>query len=225
MTRYRARSSFIYSSIVMGACAVVGLVVLIGWGWFEARPALGFLAAIAALAFAGYFRPSVDVYEDRAVLVNVVTIATVPFSRLVSIGTRWALELHADDASKATAFAAPAPGAMKSRSIAKSGEAWNPEVDSLIFSDGPGTSDTTPSGAAAHLVDGAYLAWKRRGIIAAIPADASAAGDAPVTPASAPENPLTPDTATASGRAITRRPNWLSIAVLTAGVAALALVF
>lgn len=217
MTRFRSRASVIYSSIVMGACAVLGLGSLIMWGWFEARPALGFFAALAAVAFAAYFRPSVDVYEDRVELVNVVTVATVPYSRLASIGTRWALELHADDASKTTAFAAPAPGAMKARSVSANEPEWNPDIATLIHSGGPGTSSATASGIAAHMVDDAFQKWNQARIGALEPADASAAVNDQPAPASAPK------TATASGRAISRRPNWLSIAVLVAGLSLLAL--
>lgn len=228
MTRFRARSSLIYSSIVMGACAVIAVLVLVGGGWYEARPALGFLAALSAVAYVAYFRPSVDVYADRVALVNIVTIATVPFSRLSSIGTRWALELVADDASKATAFAAPAPGAMKARTITAHQEHFDPDIASLIYSGGPGTSTATASGAAAHMVDDAYQAWQKTGPVPSVsaatqPADASAAVDTPVTTASAAENTQAPQTATAQGRAITRRPHWLSIAVLVAGLALLAL--
>jgi hypothetical protein len=221
MTRFRARSSVIYSSIVMGACAIIAIATLIGGGWYEARPALGFLAAIAAVAFAAYFRPSVDIYDDRAELVNIVTIAVVPFARLTSIETRWALELVADDASKATAFAAPAPGAMKARTVTANQAQWNPDIATLIYSGGPGTSTATASGTAAHLVDDAYRAW----------ADSHAAATAAVpenptsdTVASAPRD-IPVETATASGKAISRRPNWLSIAVLAAGLALLVLSF
>ncbi|WP_430867556.1 hypothetical protein [Demequina aurantiaca] len=223
MTRFRARSSIVYSSIVMGMCALISLVVLIGGGWYQARPVFGIMAIFAALAYAAYFRPSVDVYEDRAELVNVLTTATVPFSRLASISTRWALELHADDASKSSAFAAPAPGAMKSRSVKKSEAEWDPEIATLIYSDGPGTSTATSSGVAAHLVDDAYQAWKKATTTHATPADASAAGGDHSAVASANDNLQAPQTATASGKAITRRPNWLSIAVLTAGLALLVL--
>jgi hypothetical protein len=219
MTRFRARSSVIYSSIVMGACAIIAIATLIGGGWYEARPALGFLAAIAAVAFAAYFRPSVDIYDDRAELVNIVTIAVVPFARLTSIETRWALELVADDASKATAFAAPAPGAMKARTVTANQAQWNPDIATLIYSGGPGTSTATASGTAAHLVDDAYRAWADSH--AAATATATTASD---TGASAPSD-ISAETTTASGKAISRRPNWLSIAVLAAGLALLVLSF
>ncbi|WP_062209064.1 hypothetical protein [Demequina oxidasica] len=230
MKQFRARSSLIYSSIVMGACAVIGIMVLIGGGWYEARPALGFLAALAALAFAAYFRPSVDVYDDRVVLVNVLTIAEAPFARLSSISTRWALELRADDSSKATAFAAPAPGAMKSRTVTKHRDHVDPDIASIIYEGGPSTSSDTASGAAAHLVDDAYQAWKMADTTPSVsataqPADASAGLGRQVTQASGAENILSPQTATASGRAITRRPNWLSIAVLVAGLGLFAFSF
>lgn len=225
MTRFRARSSVIYSSIVMGACLVIAVVVLIASGWYEARPVFGFLAAISALAYAAYFRPSVDVYDDRAVLVNVVTIATVPFARLTSIGTRWALELRADDASKASAFAAPAPGAMKARTTPAHRPGWDAEIDTLIFSDGPGTSAATASGAAAHLVDDAFQAWTGTQADTAHGADASAGLDDQAATASARVSDRKPKTGTASGKAITRRPNWLSIAALAVGLALLVLSF
>jgi len=183
------------------------------------------LAAICALAYAAYFRPSVDVYADRAVLVNVVTIATVPFAHLTSIGTRWALELRADDASKASAFAAPAPGAMKGRRVVANEQEWDPEAATLIYAGGPGTSTATASGIAAHMVDDAFQAWNgtQRGDTPS--ADASAGlGDQAAT-ASAAVNPVSHETATASGRAISRRPNWLSIAALIAGLALLVLSF
>jgi hypothetical protein len=215
----------IYSSIVIGACFVIAVAVLIAGGWFEARPVLGFLAAICALAYAAYFRPSVDVYADRAVLVNVVTIATVPFARLTSIGTRWALELRADDASKASAFAAPAPGAMKGRRVAANEQEWDSEAATLIYAGGPGTSTATASGIAAHMVDDAFQAWSgtQRGDTRS--ADASAGLGDRATTASAAVNPVSPETATASGKAIARRPNWLSIAALIAGLALLVLSF
>lgn len=218
MTRFRARSSVVYSSIVMGVCAVMAIALLISGSWYEARPAFGILGALTALAFVAYLRPSVDVHEDRVELVNVVTIVTIPYARLKSIGTRWALELRADDASKVTAFAAPAPGALKSRTVTKHQDHFDPDVASLIYEGGPGTSSDTPSGAAAHLVDDAYQAWQE-----SHPADASAALNTPVTTASGTGNGLSPETAKTSGRAIVRRPNWLSIAVLGAALVLLVL--
>ncbi|WP_061963839.1 hypothetical protein [Demequina aurantiaca] len=222
MKQFRARSSLIYSTIVMGLCAVIGIMVLIGGGWYEARPALGFLAALAGLAFAAYFRPRVDVFSDHVVVVNVVTISTVPFARLESIRTRWALELVTDDASKTSAFAAPAPGAMKSRRITPGETGGHPEAPTLIYTNGPSSSPESASGSAAHMVDDAFQAWRKGGeapsaTLTAQPADASAAVTSPATTASGAENTLSPETATASEKAISRRPNWLSIAVLVAG--------
>lgn len=221
MTQFRPRSSLIYSSIVMGICAVIAAVTLITSSWSSALPALGFLAALAAIAYAAYFRPSVNIHADRAELVNVVTIVTVPFSRLESIGTRWALELRADDASKATAFAAPAPGAMKARSVSANEAEWDPDAPTLILSGGPSTSTATASGAAAHMIDDAYRAWKK-----ASPAIDGSETDRPDPASAALDNAINqvPARRTAPGcKAIRRRPNWLSIAVLVAGAAVLVL--
>lgn len=221
MTQFRPRSSLIYSSIVLGLCAVAAIITAVGASWDAARPVLGFLAALAAVAFAAYLRPAVVVHGDRAELVNVVTIATVPFSRLASISTRWALELQADDASKATAFAAPAPGAVKARSVAAHQKEWDPDVDTLILSGGPSTSTTTASGAAAHLIDDAYQAWK-----AASPAPGETDGTQPAPASGGLEDPTTASAARTKPhreKAITRRPNWPSIAVLVVGFALFAL--
>ena len=208
----------------MGACLIVAVATLIASGWNQSLPALGFLAALAAFAFAAYFRPSVDIYAERVEFINVATIATVPFSRLESIGTKWALDVRADDSSKATAFAAPAPSAMKARTVTANQAHWNPDIATLIYTGGPGTSTSTASGAAAHMVDDAYQAWKNG---EAAP-DAAATGAPPAEasePASASAMASGPDTTTASRKAITRRPNWLSIAVLATGIALFVLSF
>lgn len=214
MTRYRPRSATIYSSIVMGGAALLAVITVIDNGFGTANVALAFLVLLAALAYAAYFRPSVEVYEDRVRLVNVVTIATIPFSRLDRIATRWALEMHADDGTQATAFAAPAPGASKSRRISLNEAHWGSNPASLYHTDTPTAQPGTASGDAASIVDHAFAAWCKANPGACAPGATTASADA----ATSSEVASDAQKAKASGKAIVRQPNWLSIAVLVAGV-------
>jgi len=204
----------------MGGAAILAIVTVVDNGFGSANAALAFLVLLAALAYAAYFRPSIEVHEDRVRLINVVTIATIPFARLTSIGTRWALEMYADDGTKATAFAAPAPGATKSRRLSLNEAHWGSNPASLYHTDTPTAQPGTASGDAASIIDHAFAAWRKANPDSSAPGASTASADAAASSNAASDAPLaSAQKVTASGKAIVRQPNWLSIAVLVAGVA------
>ena len=159
MQTYRARSSLIWGWIAVGTGAAVAVWHVATAGFAYAHGGLGLGAAMAALGAAAFLRPHVAVAEDRIEIHNVTQVATVPFSRLEALDTRWTLEARGDDGRKVGAFAAPAPGASQSRRIEKQvARESSTGLPPLIGR--PGDAAGTPSGDAAALVRGPWEQWR-----------------------------------------------------------------
>jgi hypothetical protein len=148
------------AAIVVALAATGTVAHLATAGYVAARPTIGLAALAIAAAVTAYWRPHVAVATDRVVVANVLSTIEVPFARVAGVDTRWALELLLDNGRKVTAFAAPAPGASKARTIRRDElEGLHPDtyVDgSARVGDAPGT----PSGDAAALVRAALSDWR-----------------------------------------------------------------
>jgi len=70
---------------------------------------LPFVALGATVVYVLFWRPSVEVDDDAVTVRNLVRDVRVPWERLDSVDTRYALTLHSGD-RKVSAWAAPAPG-------------------------------------------------------------------------------------------------------------------
>lgn len=96
-------------SVVTWALLALGLVLTTvddpaaGLRWL---PVLAFGAALVHVLF---WRPSVEVDDDAVTVRNLVRDVRVPWRRLDSIDTRYALTLFVDE-RRVSAWAAPAPG-------------------------------------------------------------------------------------------------------------------
>ncbi|SEJ34476.1 hypothetical protein [Demequina mangrovi] len=190
MQTYRARSSVVWGWVAIGLGVVVAVIHVSTVGFEYATGGLGLGAAAALFGYGAFLRPHVATYEDRVELHNVTQTATMPFSRLADLDTRWSLEVIGDDGLKVGAFAAPAPGGVSARRQHVE-DKRNDVVDGGV----PGRMGDklgTPSGDAAALVHRASSAWHEAH---------------PTAPAS-------------EGPSVTRSPDWLGIVVMAAALAA-----
>ncbi|WP_062519767.1 hypothetical protein [Demequina silvatica] len=200
MQIYRARTSTMWGWSAIGIGVLVAVLHVASVGFAYAHGGLGLGAAIALFGYAAFLRPHVAAAEDRVEVHNVTQTVVVPFERLESLDTRWTFEAVGDDGSKVGAFAAPAPGAATTRRHERDEKAQLAAgAAAPIEPTRPGDRLGTPSGDAAAMVQRAWDEWR-----AAQPAPATATGDAPV----------------AAGPAVQRRPDWIGIALMTAGTAA-----
>lgn len=96
-------------TMVAGAVVLTALTVLDmvsgshrGLAWPAAL-----VVAVAALAWALFLRPHVELRTDGVVLANVVTDTTVPFAVVEEVTDRWALELHDTEGRRFSSWAVP----------------------------------------------------------------------------------------------------------------------
>ncbi|MDN4477666.1 hypothetical protein QQX10_07360 [Demequina sp. SYSU T00039] len=159
MQTYRARSSQIWGWTAVGTGAVIAVWHVIAAGLGNAQGGLGVGAGMIALGLAAFLRPHVAVTDDRVEIHNITQVATVPFSRLEGLDTRWSLEVRGDDGRKAGAFAAPAPGAAQSRRIEKQ-VARESESGVPPLAGRAGDATGTPSGDASAMIRARWDAWR-----------------------------------------------------------------
>jgi hypothetical protein len=118
------------------------------------------LALVAALAYAMFWRPSVEVDDDAVTVRNVVRDVRVPWQRLESVDTRYSLMLEAGGRRYA-AWAAPAPGRLsgvrQSRRDAAALAALGADLDHGLRASAVPNSD---SGGAAIMV---RARWEQAG--------------------------------------------------------------
>ena len=133
----------------MAIIAVFGLVgfIIAGDGEGLARYGWGMLLLIA-VAYALFWRPSLDIAERAITVRNVFNTVTVPWPAIQRIDTKYALTLYTREGTVA-AWASPAPNRYASHSAAAS--------DARLASNGmgavrPGDLLSTGSGAAAFVI-------------------------------------------------------------------------
>lgn len=138
-------------SIVTALIAAAGLggfvvsgdwpgLVRYGWG----------LLLLAAIGFAAFWYPRVDVAEHEVTVVNVFSTVHVPWPAIQRVDTQYALTLHLPEGRKVTAWASPAPSRYSAQVSAT-------RETRLAARDGetsvrPGDLLDTPSGAVAFVI-------------------------------------------------------------------------
>ena len=154
---YRASSA----PWLTGFLVVLGLVVCFaGWGHTVAHHAGAVFGglALAALGYALYWRPRLEVHADEVRVVNPLRTVSIPWSRIVDVRTRFAVTITTDQGAH-SCFALPSAGA---------GAALRSGVDAVnrnhpIARPGGavrvGDLTSTASGAAAHRVRDT---WQRK---------------------------------------------------------------
>lgn len=111
---------------------------------------LPLLALVAFLAWAGLWRPAVEVGDDHVTIVNMFSTVTVPWAALIQVETRYALTL-VTPGGRYTATAAPAPGRLTTALSRREMGSASAQVDASGRVR-PGDLPNTDSGAAAYLV-------------------------------------------------------------------------
>lgn len=133
---------------VIAAAGLGGFVVsgdwpgLVRYGWG--------LLLIAAVSFAAFWLPRVDVAEHEVTVVNVFSTLHVPWPAIQRVDTQYALTLHLPEGRKVTAWASPAPSRYSAQVSAT-------RETRLAARDGatsvrPGDLLETPSGAVAFVI-------------------------------------------------------------------------
>lgn len=96
-------------TMVGGAVVLSGLTVLdmvrgshAGLAWPAAL-----VVAVAAVAWALFLRPHVELRTDGVVLANIVTDTAVPFAVVSEVTDRWSLELHDTAGRRFSSWAVP----------------------------------------------------------------------------------------------------------------------
>jgi hypothetical protein len=139
------------------------------------------LGLVAAVVFALFWRPSVEVDDDAVTMRNVVRDIRVPWARLDAVDTRYALSLHAQGRRYA-AWAAPAPGRSQAlRQSRRDAEALSALGTNLEHGLRASATPNSDSGGASLLV---RTRWEQ-----ALSGSAARSGDGPavtVTIAGAP---------------------------------------
>jgi hypothetical protein len=113
---------------------------------------LPLLALLAALVYALFWRPAVEVDDEAVSLRNLVHDVRVPWARLEAVDTRYSLTLHTGE-RRFAAWAAPAPG----RSLALRQSRWDAAALAALGSDldyglRSSSAPNTDSGGAALMV-------------------------------------------------------------------------
>ncbi|MBB3158675.1 hypothetical protein FHS07_002371 [Microbacterium proteolyticum] len=166
MPRQTFRSTFtrVLCGIVWAIIAVVAVGLLATPAATDA-PALVIVGALGAAALAGgiLWSPSVSVDDEGVQVDNIALRYRVPWSALVHVDTRYALQLHTPR-RRISVTAAPSPGAAgalrAARAHRRSESASTPQVR-------PGDLPNTDSGRAAEMVRTRWYALRDAGRIEA----------------------------------------------------------
>ena len=128
-----AVGGFVFSSDVAGALHYSPLLALVSYGiWML------------------YWRPAIIVDSTHILVINVARTWVIPFSRLESVETQYALTLTADG-KKVTAWAAPAPGRHQTLSLSVA-DFRNVRRGKQVERVRPGDAPNTESGSVAFVV-------------------------------------------------------------------------
>ena len=145
---YRASSA----PWLTGFLVVLGLVMCFaGWGHTVAHHAGAVFGglALAALGYALYWRPRLEVHADEVRVVNPLRTVSIPWSRIVDVRTRFAVTIATDQgAHSCAALRSGVDAVNRNHPIARPGGAVR-----------VGDLTSTASGAAAHRVRDT---WQRK---------------------------------------------------------------
>jgi hypothetical protein len=136
-------ATLVVAAIGLGSFVASGdWLALLRYGWG--------LLLLAAIAFAAFWYPRVDVAEHEVTVVNVFSTMHVPWPAIQRVDTRYSLTLYLPQGRKVTVWASPAPGRYSSQVTAT-------RETRLAARDGetsvrPGDLLDTPSGAVAFVI-------------------------------------------------------------------------
>ena len=154
---YRAASA----PWLTGFLVVLGIVVgVTGWGHTAAHHAAAACSglALAALAYALYWRPRLEVHEDLVRLVNPLRTVDVPWGRIVDVRTRFAVTIATEQRAHSS-FALPSAGAGAALRSGADAVNRNHPIARPGGAVRVGDLTSTASGAAAHRV---RTLWQRK---------------------------------------------------------------
>jgi len=141
------------SRVLAGAITAIGALGLVALTWDEGVAGLlrygWWIVLPAALAWAIFWNPRIEVDDSGVLLVNVFRSIQLPWPAIQAVDTKWALKLVTAYGSY-SAWAAPAPGRHGSRQVSEAELAHLPQ--SSLSAEGTlraGDSLNTPSGQAA----------------------------------------------------------------------------
>ena len=151
--RFRpARFSPAFGRVLTIAMTIIALAALVGFGAagdFAGLLRYGWwLVLLAALAWALYWRPAVDVQEHEVTVRSPLSTWHVPWPAIQRIDTKWALTLYTPR-GRIEAWAAPASGRYTVFSLGPDDTRVS-ESARLAGSIRPGDSLSSESGAAAN---------------------------------------------------------------------------
>ena len=106
----RTNSAATIGWVVIGAAVVVTVLIVLQVPATAAVSMLGLPAFIAVLAWACYLRPRATLHADRVLVVNILRIYDVPFSRIVDIDRRLGVTLETDSGQRIGVWALPDSG-------------------------------------------------------------------------------------------------------------------
>ena len=151
-TLFRPKLGRVLCGALWLLCAYAAIATVRADGFHSVVTVYPWLALLAVLAWALYWRPQVEVDDAGVHLVNVLRTIDVPWPAIQRVDTKWALCLFTEYGNF-TAWAAPAPGGLATLRAERPTRRALPES---AISDGisvrPGDLPGTPSGSAALLV-------------------------------------------------------------------------
>lgn len=136
--------------IAMALIAGAGLAGFIAIGDWSGLVRYGWaLLLVAALCFALFWIPRVDVAEHEVTIVNVFSTLHIPWPAIQNVDTKFALTLYTPT-GRVTAWASPAPG----RYASQVSRTWDTRLAAKGLGANPRPGDllSTASGAAAFMI-------------------------------------------------------------------------
>ncbi len=148
-------------AICLGVCSVValGLINRAFLAPIQANfESIALSALLVYLAWLLFWQPHLEVSEQGVIIVNLLRTHRIPWSQIVRIDTRWALELYTEK-RKYTAWSAPAPGRHTSMLASADQGEHLPKSSYVAGTVRPGDLVNTDSGSAAARI---RALWEQR---------------------------------------------------------------
>ena len=147
---------------VIALCAISAVAVLLSGRTVDRVQIIPWLVFVAAMSWAMYWRPCVEVSAGEVKVVNVTRTYDIPWPAIEGIDTRWALTLETTY-GRVRSWAAPAPGRQLLRRI----DRGDLTIPGYRVGDVARPSDLsgTESGAAALIVRQRWQALREDGFL------------------------------------------------------------
>lgn len=149
--RFYSRFGRVLTVVVVAASVLVLVVATVNGRANDAALLLPALALLSFLAWAGFWRPAIDVGAGGITVRNVWHTTQVAWPEVQRIDTRFALTLYTVH-GRVTAWAAPAPDRHAVFRAVKSEGGHLPESTYLDGTVRPGDLITTDSGQVAYVI-------------------------------------------------------------------------